>query len=259
MADPMYRRIAEELLQQIESGELAPGRQLPTELELREQYGNVSRNTVRDAIKWLTNRGLITTQPGRGTFVVEKIDPFVTTLSASPATGLGGGEGASLLSEAASRQREAHSSEPRVEMQRADEAMAAELGMPEGSLVILRHQRRFVDNKPWSLQTTYYPKHFADEGAGRLIEATDIDEGTVPYLAQTLGIEQAGYRDTISIRRADANETSFFDLPPDGRVAVAEITRTGFDQNGQPFRITVTVFPADRNKFVINVGEVPGL
>jgi GntR family transcriptional regulator len=62
MANPMYRQIAEDLRGRIESGELAPGRQLPTELELRESY-SASRNTVRDAIKWLTSLGLVTTRP----------------------------------------------------------------------------------------------------------------------------------------------------------------------------------------------------
>ena len=69
MADPMYRQIAEDLRRQIEAGELPPGAQLRTELELREKY-DASRNTVRDAIKWLITRGLVETRPGQGTFVV---------------------------------------------------------------------------------------------------------------------------------------------------------------------------------------------
>ena len=35
---PMYRQIADDLRQKIESGAVARGSQLPTELELREQY-----------------------------------------------------------------------------------------------------------------------------------------------------------------------------------------------------------------------------
>ena len=41
----MYRQIAEDLRQKIESGMIAPGSQLPTELELRETY-SASRNTT---------------------------------------------------------------------------------------------------------------------------------------------------------------------------------------------------------------------
>ena len=65
---------------------MAQGSQLPTELELQEQY-HASRKTIRDAIKWLITRGLVETRPGQGTFVVEKIDPFVTTLSAASGGG----------------------------------------------------------------------------------------------------------------------------------------------------------------------------
>src|SRR5260370_41923458 len=48
MAGPLYRRIAEDLGQKIESGEFGRGTQLPTERELRKQYG-ASRKAVRDA------------------------------------------------------------------------------------------------------------------------------------------------------------------------------------------------------------------
>src|SRR5215475_15790711 len=111
MASPMYRQIADNLREQIESGAIRPGQQLQTELELRERYG-ASRNTVRDAIKWLTSLGLVETRPGQGTFVVKKIDPFITTLSADTGTGLGGGEGATYLSQVSEQDRQASSSVP---------------------------------------------------------------------------------------------------------------------------------------------------
>lgn len=81
VADPMYRVISDELRQEIENGQLEPGSQLPTELELRDRF-NASRNTIRDAVKTLINLGLVVTRPGQGTFVTQRIDPFVTTLSA---------------------------------------------------------------------------------------------------------------------------------------------------------------------------------
>ncbi len=33
-----------------------------------------------------------------------------------------------------------------------------------------------------------------------------------------------------------------------------EITRTAYDGNGQPMRVTVSVYPADRNQFIVDVG-----
>ena len=256
MGSPMYRQIAEDLRAQIESGLLRPGQQLRTELELRERYG-ASRNTVRDAIKWLTNLGLVETKPGQGTFVVQKIDPFVTTLTGDPGTGSGGPEGAVYLSEVSMQNRKPTSSPLQVEIQEASDDMAAALGISMGTEVISRHERRFIDGTPWSMQTSYYPMEFADRGAERLRSARNIDEGTVKYLETTLHIRQGGYRDTITVRAPNPTEAEFFKLPPDGRITMFEVSRTAYDGNEAPMRVTVTVYPTDRNQFIVNVGKVP--
>lgn len=260
MPDPMYRRIAEDLQGKIESGELEHGRQIPTELELREQY-DASRNTVRDAIKWLITRGLVETRPGQGTFVVEKIVPFVTTLdtlSADEETGLGG-EGSYYAVEVGAQGRMAEAPVPRIEIQQAAGTVAAELQLSEGTAVVSRHQQRYIDGTPYSLQTTFYPMRLVEAGAMRLIQAEDIRPGAVPYLEETLGIKQAGWRDRITVRAPDTNEAAFFALPEDGRIAVFETLRTGYDESGTPLRLTVTTYPADRNQFVMNVGKTPRL
>jgi GntR family transcriptional regulator len=254
----MYRQIAEQLREEIQSSRLKPGEQLPTEGDLRDRY-DASRNTVRDAIKWLISLGLVQTRPGQGTFVVERIDPYVTDLSAEPTTGLGGGENTNFLSRVRDQAREATFSEPVVEMQKAVGDVAARMRVPEGISLICRHQRRFIDGTPWSLQTSFYPRGFVAQGADRLLEVDDIHEGTVQYLSDTLGLQQNAYQDWIRVRAPDATEARFFNLPQDGRVGVFEIFRTAFDQTGNPMRLTVTVFPTDRNQFIVNVGNVPDL
>ena len=256
MANPMYRQIAEDLRQRIASGELAPGSQLPTELELRERY-NASRNTVRDAIKWLINLGLVATRPGQGTFVVEKIDPFVTKLSGNPKTGFGGGEGTSYLSEVSEGNRKPATSRIRVEIQEAAPDIAEKLGKPTGSVVVSRHEKRYIDGTPWSMQTSFYPMEFVERGAVKLTHPDDIEPGTVHYLAERLGIHQNGYRDWIVVRAPDPSETDVFRLPVDGRTSIIQASRTAFDGNGQPMRVTVTVYPADRNQLIWDFGQVP--
>jgi GntR family transcriptional regulator len=254
MAGPLYRGIAEDLRRKIESGELGQGDQLPTEDQLMELY-QASRNTVRGAIKDLVNLGLVDTLHGRGTFVTEQVKPIVTTLTTDPTTGGGGGEGRVYTSEVAVSGRTATMSDPRVEVQKAKPAVADALRVPEGSDVISRHQARFVDGKPWSLQTSFYPRPLA-ERAPLLLGTDDIDEGTVAYLREC-GVEQVGYRDSIEVRRPDAREAEFFRLPPDGRIEVVEIYRIAFDQVQNRVRLTITVYRADRNRFVFNIGNVP--
>jgi GntR family transcriptional regulator len=255
MPDPRYRQIAEDLRLKIESGELSHGDQLPTELELRERY-DASRNTVREAVKWLTTRGLIQSRPGQGTFVAEKIDPFVTNLTVDPATGRDD-EGPVYLAEATAALRKPVLSVPRVGIQQASGVIASELGLAEGSSVVSRSQRRYIEETPWSLQTSFYPMTLVERGALKLIQAVNIKEGTVAYLATALGLRQAGYRDKIMVRAPDSIDAAFFMMPDDGRVAVFEVLRTAFDDQGRPFRVTVSVYPADRNQFAVSVGSVP--
>jgi GntR family transcriptional regulator len=229
---------------------------LPTETELTEEF-DVSRNTIRDAIKSLIGLGLVETRPGQGTFVARPPDRLVTTLSADKSTGLGGGEGVAFWSEVSTKNRMPQTSAPDVGLQAASGEIAARLGVPEGTRLISRHQQRFIDEIPYSLQTSFYPRQFALDGADRLLDDQDIDEGTVTYLKEALDLRQIGYRDWITVRAPDLNEIAFFRLPPDGRIQVFEIFRTAFDQNGNPMRLTVTVFPTDRNQFIVNEGNIP--
>src|SRR5579871_6388413 len=251
---PMYQQIAEKLRAQIESGELAPGDQLPTELELRDRYSS-SRNTIRDAIKRLTSQGLVETRPGQGTFVTRRIDPFVTVLSGDPQKS-GSTEGSiTYLSEVNRRHRQPAQRQPRVEIQVPSAEVGRRLRVQPNSQVVSRHESRYIDGVPWSLQTSFYPMEFITKGATRLLMAEDIEEGAVRYLAETIGVKQVGYRDWITARVPDSNEQSFFGLAHDA--TVFEIFRTGFDQTQTPLRVTVSVWPADRNQFIVNVGEVP--
>jgi hypothetical protein len=55
----------------------------------------------------------------------------------------------------------------------------------------------------------------------------------------------------------DQTEASFFGLPVDGRIHIVEIYRVAFDQERHRVRLTSTVYRADRNRFIINVGDVP--
>jgi GntR family transcriptional regulator, transcriptional repressor for pyruvate dehydrogenase complex len=80
-------RLEEELL----SGRLAAGEQLPSERVLAERY-NVSRPIVREVLRSLQERGLLDVVPGRGTFVrpprvadgARPLDSFYRRRNATP-------------------------------------------------------------------------------------------------------------------------------------------------------------------------------
>lgn len=65
---PPYFQLAQILENKILSGELKPGDSLPSEADLGKQY-DLSRMTVRKCLNILAERGLVSAQPGRGTFI----------------------------------------------------------------------------------------------------------------------------------------------------------------------------------------------
>jgi GntR family transcriptional regulator len=254
---PMYRHIADDLRTQITAGQLKPNAKLPTEGELSDTY-EASRNTVREAIRRLTDEGLLESRPGQGTFVTTKVDPFVTVLTADPKTGFGGGETASYLSKVREEHRVPTSSVPKVEVVTASDAVADLLNIPQGSQVVGRSQNRYIDGIPWSQQTSFYLMDFITKGATKLLMALDIEEGSVSYLDNEIGVRQTGYRDWITGRLATEEEQAFFGVGHNSAVFVD--SRVAFDQNNTPMRLTVTIFPVDRNQLVVNVGpNVPAL
>ena len=66
--DPLYRRIADDLIAQIQDGAFAPGALLPTEHALCRRY-DVSRITVRKALEVLADGHFVLRRRGVGTFV----------------------------------------------------------------------------------------------------------------------------------------------------------------------------------------------
>jgi GntR family transcriptional regulator len=101
-----------------------------------DQY-SASRNTVRDAVRLLTVRGLVETRPGQGTFIVQKIYPVINLLGAEPGIGLGGEN--SLYPPEMLRGQKFEATIPRVEIQHAEGMLLKELRLPDPSHTSKRH------------------------------------------------------------------------------------------------------------------------
>ncbi len=74
---PIYLQVVERIKESIASGRIIPGNQLPTvrslALELRVNF-----NTIARAYRILDEVGIISTQQGRGTYVMNMPQPEVT-------------------------------------------------------------------------------------------------------------------------------------------------------------------------------------
>lgn len=64
-------RLRDELLEEITSSQLEPGTKLPSEGQLAKRF-NVSRATVRDAVRALVEAGYVTRRRGSGSYVTER-------------------------------------------------------------------------------------------------------------------------------------------------------------------------------------------
>lgn len=68
---PLAQFVADEIIRLIEEGKLKPGDKLPSESELMESL-SVGRGSIREAIKILVSRNIVTIRRGVGTYVSEK-------------------------------------------------------------------------------------------------------------------------------------------------------------------------------------------
>lgn len=65
---PKYYQIYEDLLAMIRQGEFSEGDRFPSDTELVKSF-NVSRGTIREAIKLLIQQGFLVREQGKGTFI----------------------------------------------------------------------------------------------------------------------------------------------------------------------------------------------
>ena len=69
--EPVYLQLAAILRDRIESGELPPGRALPSRERIAAEFG-VARGTVERALGVLRREGLVATTFGRGVYVTRR-------------------------------------------------------------------------------------------------------------------------------------------------------------------------------------------
>lgn len=141
---PMYRQIADAIRQQIENGELKPGDALPTESALQSQF-EVSRVTVRQALKQLTEQQIIESIQGSGSYVKEeKVNYDIYQLT-------------SFYEKLADRDVETHSEVLVFEVTKADELLTQRLQLAADDRVWHVKRVRFIKQKPVTLEETWMP------------------------------------------------------------------------------------------------------
>ena len=183
---PMHSVVRTELLTQIRSGRLHPGDQVPTEPQLMASF-NVSRTTVRRALRDLETMGLIDRQPGRGSFVSEpKVEPRLDRLTGFVEDMEALGLHASALVEL-------------IESGPADAEVSQRLQVAPGETVVHIERVRLANGTPISFDDSYFP---ADLGSSIAAENLE-DEPFYSILEGKYGIALAGADYVLSATTAD--------------------------------------------------------
>jgi GntR family transcriptional regulator len=249
VAGVKYRRIADSLREQISSGTLRPGDQLPAEPQLADAY-DASRSTIRLAIGMLATNGLIETRQGMGTFVRQPAAPRTVLLTREEDWQAG------EHTDTALQPTGEHADRPvtarfLAETADASAEIARALHIADGARVVVRRSHLRLDQEPWSLVASYYPMDIA---SGTPLEQAGSMEQSASLVLAELGHRPAGYRDDIYARMPDPTEAEFFQLG--SPVPVMVVRRTAYDA-ARPIRLTMYVYRADQVRLRHEMGSIP--
>lgn len=240
---PRYHQVADHIRAQIKDGILRAGDQLPTEGELVDRFG-VSRNTVRLALRRLTEEGLLSSGQGRGTFVRERLERVVWNWSTMESRSRhvssvsGRDQWAAAIAESGRTPR----LELNVSIKRPPADVAERLQLDqESALTVVRERVRYVDQQPYALADSYFPEELVRGTPLMLPEDVSAPGGVLA----SVGLIQVRYQDEIAVRMPTRDEVDRLALPAATPVAVH--TRTGYDKDGRALRVMVTTLPGDRH------------
>lgn len=243
------RRIADDLRESIQSGQLEPGAEMPSENELAAEY-NTSRKTARSALASLRSEGLITTGQGRRAVVRPSGQVGITVTGSNyrkhRSLGLPGFNAQAL--EQGQRPRQKIREVIRIP---APPEVAMRLDIDEGAEVVVRRLTFLLEGAPVALHDSYFPAGLA---AGTAIEQPHLIKGGAHAVIENpAGPNRHIARsvDEISGRMPTPGEARTLSMPPG--VPVFRILRTVYDSDGQPVEVQDSVAAGDRHTFCFEV------
>lgn len=222
---PLYIQFKEWLLNQIETGQWQDGQQIPSERQLGEAF-DISRITVRQALKELMRDGLLESVPGKGNFVRRKpVAIFKPQVSFTVATQM---------------QNQTPSSQLLAQQTvYAAHGLVRELEIPLNAPLLMIHRLRLVDGQPRVLQKAYVPLKVCPA----LSDYDFSKESLYQVLEETCELVPVRAKSSFEARLADKTEAEFLGLPRPAAVLV--MRQTSYLANGRPIEFCRSIYRAN--------------
>jgi GntR family transcriptional regulator len=240
-ADHRYLQVARTLRKEIVGGVYPVGSQLPTEQQLCERF-EVSRYTVREALRRLRDDNLVASRPRAGTLVV----PRPTTNSyAQDVVSIN-----DLLAFASGAQLTIESNA----MITLDADLALHTGLPAGSEWLAVRGYRQADGGGAPVCKTEYYINRAFAAVGRLLQR---HSGPIfPLIEDLFGVSVVEVHQEISAVPVTAELAAALNVEPGS--AALEMQRTYKTSDDEIAQVTVNTHPSSRYRHSMTMRRVKG-
>jgi len=235
---PLYHQLKTVILQEIEARRWQPDEQLPTESELATRF-QVSKITVRQALRELAEEGYIRREQGRGTFVERR------RLQQGPRE---------LTSFTDEMRRHGMLPTSRVLDQSiapASAHVAAALTLEPGLSVFRLRRLRLADREPMGVQTAYLPLDLVPGIADMAFDNASLYD----LLRSRYALQPATARETYCVGKVRRDEAALLKVPVRSAAMTAE--RVTFLRDGRPLEYVQSVMRGDRYKVVVDLASSP--
>ncbi|NUT34226.1 MAG: GntR family transcriptional regulator [Hamadaea sp.] len=208
---PLYFQVAQQIEELIDRGDLPPGSRLDNEIQIADQAG-LSRPTVRQAIQYLVDKGLLVRKRGVGTQVVHGTVKRSVELS-------------SLYDDLTHSNQRPTTTVLGVDTVPADDAIAIALRVDPGTPVVHVQRLRFAQGEPLAIMHNWLPTGLTELSAERLAEHGLYE------LLRSAGVHMRVANQRIGARAATAAEARL--LHERRGAPLLTMTRTAFDDGGR--------------------------
>lgn len=233
---PLYLQIKESLRESILNGTYAPHSKLPSENQLIRKF-NVSRVTVRQALRDLQKEGLIFSVQGKGSFVTKP-------RAVQDLTRLQG------FAEAMSQNgQETHSKVVSISTVAADETIAATLQVAQTSEVVEIQRIRYLNRTPVSLDISYFNPHIGK----RLCQEDLVSRDIFSILENDYNYPLESADLTIDAVIADEDKAQLLQLEPGS--ALLRIERLTYSSGHVPVDYEFLYYIGDVYKYRLSVAR----